>query len=131
MSEKLMVEFEIKDGSREEFLAGLQRWDSDVNMSLGFRAGDHIHYRTSLAAFVDAMETKLRRNDHKRTWKDKPVEALIRLMKLEIEEFNTAHEFFTISESRPELVDVANFAFFVWDRLSLLDQERNEREQRA
>lgn len=90
------------------------------NMSYPYVApavGSSITLRPEVAAFAVAMELKLRKNDHKTTWRDKPVEALVRLMVLELEEFRVAHEFFDTRDSRGETVDIANFAMIVWDRL--------------
>lgn len=76
--------------------------------------------REALEKFADLMEAKLRLKDHKTTWRDKPVEALFRLLMVEIEEFKVAHEFFSIPEAREELVDVANYAMIIHDRLGLM-----------
>ena len=123
MSEKVVVEFDVTD--REKFIDELQHWDEYTeNSCAGFREDAALDLRTPLQLFCNAMEMKLRRNDHKRGWKEQPVEALIRLMKLEVKEFDVAHEFFTVKESRAELVDVANFAMMVWDRLGMLDQDK-------
>lgn len=130
MNERITVEFTVPVGKREQFLSELQAWDTDgSNCSVGFRADDQVQRRQALSLFVDQMELKLRRNEHKRNWREKPIEALFKLLLLEIEEFKVSHEFFTISESRTELVDAANFAMIVWDRLGMLDQERNALEQ--
>lgn len=130
--EQVHVMFTVSEGGRERFLRWLQEVDSQANgvPALGFRADDYVSRRAALVAFVDQMEIKLRKNDHKSTWRDKPVDALIRLMLLELEEFKVHHEFFTVAESRPELVDVANFALIVWDRLGLLNQDVPESFQR-
>lgn len=124
--EKISVEFTVPLGKRDAFLAALEAWDkkTETGFDFGYRADDYVQRRRALSLFVDQMELKLRANDHKTTWREKPIEALFRLMLLEIEEFKVAHEFFTISESRPELVDVANFCVILWDRLGMLDQKR-------
>lgn len=128
---KVVVEFNVKD--REAFLIALQTATSYNgglrDLVVGYRADDHVQRRSALETFSAAMELKLRRNEHKNNWREKPIEALFKLLLLEIEEFKVAHEFFAVSEARPELVDIANFSLIVWDRLSLLDQERNAREQ--
>lgn len=130
-NDRVNVEFQVKD--REAFLTALQTATSYNggmrDLVIGYRADDHVQRRSALEAFANAMELKLRKNDHKTGWREKPIEALFKLLLLEIEEFKVAHEFFTVAESRPELVDIANFSLIVWDRLSLLDQERNAREQ--
>lgn len=124
--ETVHVAFIVPSGNRDTFLKWLQ--DTEVP-AWGYRADDYVSRRAALVAFVDQMELKLRKNDHKSNWREKPIEALIRLLMLEIEEFKVANEFFRVDEARPELVDVANFALICWDRLGLLDQERNAREQ--
>jgi hypothetical protein len=65
------------------------------------------------------MEAKLAKNDHKTDWKDLPVEALFRMLMIEIEEFKLAHEYLPISEAQNELVDVANFCLILHDRLGM------------
>lgn len=129
MSEKISVEFTV--GYRDDFEAWLQKVTSQDGMDNihGYRADDQVQRRQALQSFVDQMEFKLRRNEHKKNWREKPVEALFKLMLLEVEEFKVAHEFFSVGESKRELVDIANFAMMVYDRLSALDQERNAHEQ--
>lgn len=92
-------------------------------------AFDYPVLRAELQKFGKLMELKLRKNDHKDTWRKKPVEALVKLMLLEIEEFKVADEFFSVKEAQNELVDIANFAMIVHDRLGMLDRERGRREQ--
>jgi len=87
--------------------------------------------RVPLLNFALLMEQKLRKNDHKDTWCKKPVEALVRLLMLELEEFKVADEFFSVDEARNELVDIANFAMIVHDRLGMLDPEKSRHEQSA
>lgn len=89
-----------------------------------------VKLRPALRAFAEAMEEKLRRHDGKKThWQQQPIEALVKLLLLEIEEFKVADEFFTVAEARSELVDIANYAMIVADRLSLEDQDRNRHAQ--
>lgn len=123
MSErKIVVEFTVKDEDR--FHASLQRWSSLPETTIvGYRADDSVGRREALTAFVNHMELKLRKNDHKKNWREKPIEALHQLMLLELKEFEVALEFFTIEEAKPELVDVANFAMILWDRLGMMDQQ--------
>ncbi len=87
--------------------------------------------RPPLASFAAQMELKLRKNDHKNAlgWHRQPIEALQRLMLLEIEEFKVADEFYPVERAREELVDIANFALILHDRLSLLDQNKCRHEQ--
>lgn len=79
--------------------------------------------RPVLLQFAAAMETKLRKNDHKTSWRTLPVEALRRLLQIEMEEFKVAMEFLSVAEARNELTDIANFALILWDRLGLEDQK--------
>lgn len=72
--------------------------------------------RDEVGEFAIAMEAKLRKHDSKTHWKQLPVEALRRLMMLEIEEYNVAREFFGFDETMAELVDIANFAMMLRDR---------------
>lgn len=85
--------------------------------------------RLEVATFAEEMETKLRRNDHKRGWRDLPVEALFRLLMIELEEFRVADEFLNVADARKELVDLANFCLILHDRLGLLQQDRNRHAQ--
>lgn len=136
---KIQVEFEVndRDGTKDYFNRWLQIVTGDtVDVGalmpcpvIGYRADDQVQRREALAKFVDAMEITLRRNDHKSTWKDKPVEALLRLLVLEVEEAKVAMEFFSVAEGKHELVDIACFAMILFDRLGMLDQERGIREQ--
>ena len=88
-----------------------------------------VSLRDPLYQFAMKMEKVLRKHDHKRAWRELPIEALIRKLMIEIEEFKVAHEFFQVQDTRSELVDIANFALILWDRLSVLDQTKTEREQ--
>lgn len=126
---RLLVEFEVKDGKEAQFLEELRAADDGGAFTnlVGYRQDEamHLRARPALQAFCDLMEAKLKKNDTKTTWREKPIEALFRLLLLEIEEFKVALEFFTIKEARPELVDIANFAMIVHDRLGMLDQDQN------
>lgn len=128
---KVSVEFTVKD--REAFLIGLQTATSYSgsfrDLVIGYRADDHVQRRSALETFANAMEIKLRRNDSKRNWQEKPIEALVALMLLEVREFEVALEHFVVSEAKAELPDIANFAMMVHDRLSTMDQERTIRGQ--
>lgn len=80
-------------------------------------SGDVIEVRKEVAEFAYAMERKLQKHDVKTHWRELPIEALRRLMMLEIEEYNVAREFFTGVEAMKELVDIANFAMMLRDRI--------------
>ncbi len=73
--------------------------------------------RKPLEDFAWLMEEKLRKNDHKKGWRELPIEALFKLLMIEIEEFKVAHDFFGPGEAQNELVDIANFAMMLHDRL--------------
>lgn len=75
--------------------------------------------RPVLSDFAELMEAKLAKNDHKTSWAQLPIEALFRLLMLEIEEFRVAHEFLGVDEARKELVDIANFCMILHDRLGM------------
>lgn len=81
--------------------------------------------RPEVAEFALAMEAKLRKNDGKTHWREKPIEALKRLMLLEVEEFKVAHEFFDASEAMKELVDIANYALILRDRIRIEKETTN------
>jgi len=130
MTEQVHVTFTIQDGKRDRFMASLQEVETlDLLICEGYRADDEVQRREALTKFTEAMEMKLRRNDHKTSWRDLPIEALVRLLILELEEFKVADEFLAVKDARRECVDVANFALIVWDRLGMIDQERNRHEQ--
>ncbi len=73
--------------------------------------------RSEVWEFAQAMEEKLKKNDHKTHWRELPIEALRRLMLLEVQEFEVAREFFGKAETANELVDIANFAMMLRDRI--------------
>ncbi len=83
--------------------------------------------RDPLARFAVEMEQKLRKNDHKTSWRDLPVEALFRQLMLEVEEFKIADEFLNVEEARKELVDVSNFCLILYDRLGILPHQDRPR----
>lgn len=73
--------------------------------------------REALAEFALAMEGKLRKNDHKTGWSRQPIEAHIKLLKIELMEFDVALEFLGDEEAANECVDIANFAMIIRDKL--------------
>ena len=132
--ETVVVTFTVPTGGKERFLAWLQAVSEQgekgsAGEPLGYRADDTVQRREALTKFVDRMELVLRAHDKKTSWRERPIEALIKLLKLEMHEFDVAHEFFEISEARKELVDIANYCLICDDRLSLLDQSKPLREQ--
>lgn len=119
---KLIVQFEVNDGQRlQDALQAAFENDSNV---VGMRTDADPALRAPLQLFAAAMERKLLANDHKQSWRELPVEALLRLLLIEIDEYKVAHEFLTVAEARKELVDVANFALILWDRLSIEPQDQ-------
>lgn len=134
MTDKVHVEFTVSHGRRDDFLNALQDWDTarpKHDFIIGWRADDFVQRREALTQFVDEMELVLRRHDSKKTWRERPVTALIQLMLLELKEFEIAFEHFEVKEARKELVDLSNYALIVYDRLGLLDVERNYHVQQA
>lgn len=73
--------------------------------------------RPEVLEFAAAMEAKLRKNDHKTGWKDQPIEAHIKLLRIEMMEFDVALEFLGDEEACKECVDLANFALIIRDKL--------------
>lgn len=132
MSEHVTVNFEVTN--RDKFMAALQKATEDDGpleyAVVGYRQDDGVDKREALAKFANAMELKLRKNDHKTSWRELPIEALYRQMKLEIQELEVAMDFLTALEARDECVDIANFALILWDRLSLLREEEHVRQHR-
>jgi len=129
--ETILVEYRIAPGRREEFQRLLEQFDrnNDDTVVRGYRAGDVIDKRASLTLFTDQMELVLRRHDHKTGWRERPIRALVELLFLEVAEFKVAFEHFEVSESRKELIDMANFCLICWDRLSMLDQAKTVQQQ--
>lgn len=64
-----------------------------------------------------AMELKLRKNDHKSSWQQQPIEAHIKLLRIEMMEFDVALEFLGDEEAAKECVDIANYALIIRDKL--------------
>lgn len=112
--------------NEERFQEALQRaFESDENV-VGMRTDDAEVLRPALSRFADAMEVKLRKNDHKTSWLELPPEALFKLLMVEIEEFKVSYEYMKFvgkEEARAELVDVANYALILWDRISKLPKD--------
>ncbi len=98
-------------------IEGRQTADQVCFVSLG----DHSTHvvRREVVEFAMAMEAKLRKKDGKTHWRERPIEALMRLMLLEVEEFKVAHEFFGPDEAMDELRDIANYAMILWDRIRI------------
>ena len=79
--------------------------------------------RPAVLAFADAMEHKLRANDHKGGWSECEVEYLLERLRAETKELTAAardHRFRTLKPAEAEAVlheaaDVANFAMMIAD----------------
>lgn len=119
---KVLVSFDVSDEEKLD-VALKAAFEHDENVR-GMRTNaDVAGFRSPLRAFANDMEAKLIKNDHKSSWKDLPIEALFRLLLIEIEEFKVAKEFLTVAEARSELIDCGNYAMILWDRLSTEDQK--------
>lgn len=88
--------------------------------------GEFAPVRSEVADFAVAMEAKLAKKDGKTHWRERPIEALKRLMLLEVEEFKVAHEFFGPDEAMDELRDIANYAMILWDRIRAEKQKNTK-----
>lgn len=73
--------------------------------------------RPAVLEFAVAMELKLRKNDHKTGWRDQPIEAHLKLLRIEMMEFDVALEFLGDEIAATECVDIANFALIIRDKL--------------
>lgn len=131
----IAITFYVKEGREHEFLTWL---DAETGANgppfiQGYRSGhgERLPWRDALRTFADEMERVLKAHDHKTGWRERPVQALISKMYLEVEEFRVAVEHFEVKEARGELVDIANFCMIISDRLSLLDQDKTIGEQNA
>ncbi len=68
-------------------------------------------------AFAKAMDEVLCKNDHKGGWQDCPKSYLEHRLVEEMGEYFRSLESDTlVSKSKKELIDVANFCLFIWDR---------------
>lgn len=117
---KVNVEFDISNELRFEQQLQ-QHFEHDDNV-IGLRSDTSPAVRAPLRLFADAMEAKLKKHDNKTHWRELPVEALFKMLLIEIEEFKVSQEYLTVAEARSELVDVANYALILWDRMSLEPQ---------
>lgn len=116
----------------------LQKWLQQATeqfdpqgICVGYRIDDGVSRRAALVDFASAMEIKLRKNDHKSSWRDLPIVALFRQLLLEIEELKVAMDYLPVEEARDECVDVANFGLILWDRLSMMEEGRTVGAQRS
>ena len=70
--------------------------------------------RIEVECFAEAMEERLRENDHKDHWSNYTPLQMFELLRGEVEELAWA---FTSEEKASECVDIANFAMMIWDLL--------------
>jgi len=82
--------------------------------------------RPALVEFAQVMEAKLRKNDDKTDWRALPKEALLKKLRLEVQEFEISLEYESSEEARYELVDIANFAMILHDRIQADEDNHNE-----
>jgi len=78
---------------------------------------DDMHLRPELEQFAKEMERKLRKNDHKTEWFKMPTLLLLKRLQGELLELEVALQYETAEDAKKEAADVANFAFFIWDRV--------------
>lgn len=115
---RALVEFDVRD---------LAAFEEQLKVWSETKAGDTIDgyrldggaghgLRPALYDFAIEMEKKLRKNDHKRSWQDYPIEALVKLLHIEYNELEVALEF-GIGDAGTECVDISNFAMMLRDRL--------------
>ena len=76
--------------------------------------------RTEVVRFSEAMEERLRENDHKRHWSNYTPQQMFERLKDELEELTWA---FTNENKMLECVDVANFAMMIWGLLTTEEQD--------
>lgn len=74
--------------------------------------------RPEVMEFAQAMEAKLRKNDHKQGWRTYPISALRRLLGIEVSELDVALDFDIGLDAPSECVDIANFSMMLRDRLN-------------
>jgi len=88
-------------------------------------------WRPEVDAFADAMEAKLRANDHKRHWRFLDMRTLSRLLTHEIEELRLAVERCDPEEVLREAADVANFCMMTADMVKRNPKKANAIGQRG
>ena len=83
--------------------------------------------RKPLMDFAIEMDKKLRKNDHKTGWRELPIEAIKKLLYIELQELEVALEFLSVAEARKECVDAGNFVMILYDRLGMEEDKNNGR----
>jgi hypothetical protein len=85
--------------------------------TLVFSPGETVP-RPAVIEFAQAMEDKLRKNDHKQGWRTYPISAIRRLLGIEVSELDVALDFDIGLDAPSECVDIANFAMMLRDRIN-------------
>lgn len=80
-------------------------------------SGEFAPVRQEVAEFAVAMEAKLSNNDHKTGWHGQPIEAHIKLLRIEMMELDVALDHLGDEAAAKECIDVANFALIIRDKL--------------
>jgi hypothetical protein len=73
--------------------------------------------RSSLDYFATLMEQKLRKNDHKRNWKELSVKELKAGFESELNELGDAFDDYNSEDIVEECVDVANYCMMIADKI--------------
>jgi hypothetical protein len=88
--------------------------------------------RPSVRRFSEAMELKLKANDHKGGWHNMPLWYLLARLKEETIELEAALERAELSETQvafeaamQEAVDVSNFCMMIWEVIELRMKEKD------
>lgn len=76
-------------------------------------------WRPEVVAFANAMELKLKENDHKRHWSHMSMQFLSMRLTQEREELRKAVAAGDVAEILREAADVANFAMMIADKAHL------------
>ena len=71
--------------------------------------------RKEVEQFTEAMEERLKENDHKHHWSNYTPQQMFDRLEQEVDELRWA---FSNESKRHECVDVANFAMMIWDLLA-------------
>lgn len=74
--------------------------------------------RREVLRFTDAMESILQKNDYKGGWQDCDIQYLQARLVEELGEYfaSVAVGAFRGDHAKKELIDIANFCLFIWDR---------------
>lgn len=67
--------------------------------------------------FPKLMRRKMLAKEGKRDWSEAPIESLIKKLEIELMEFKVSTEYESFEDQVGELVDIANYAMILADRL--------------